>query len=132
MKSLKIILPVLIFFFSMSVLQAQTGPLPAEVVKAVKTGDAEALKPYLNAKVELLLPGKSGVYSQEQAHFILKDFFENNQVISFEVLHYGSRQSATFAIGEYKCAGERFRMYFLIKSNNNKRLIHQIRIEQQD
>lgn len=132
MKNLIKILPVIALLMTITFAQAQTGPLPSEVVKAVKSGDADALKPYLNNKVELLLPGESGVYSKEQAHFILKSFFEKNKVTSFEVLHHGTRQNATFAIGEYSCSADRYRMYFLVKSNNNQRLIHQIRIEKQD
>lgn len=132
MKNLIKFLPIIALLLTFTLAQAQTGPLPSEVVKAVKAGDAAALKPYLNNKVELLLPGESGVYSQEQAHFILKSFFEKNKVTSFEVLHHGTRQNATFAIGEYNSSNERFRIYFLVKSTNNQHLIHQIRIEKQD
>lgn len=132
MKNLKKLLPVLILFFSITMAGAQTSPLPAEVVSAVKKGDAMALKPYLNSKVELLLPGESGVYSQEQAHFVIKSFFKNNKVNSFQVLHHGTRQNATFAIGEYKCSNDKFRIYFLVKTTDDQKLIHQIRIEKQD
>jgi hypothetical protein len=132
MKNLKKLLPVLILLLSVTMADAQTGPLPAEVIKAVKKGDAMAINPYLNSKVELLLPGESGVYSQEQAHFVLKNFFENHKVTSFEVLHHGTRQNATFAIGEYNCSNEQYRIYFLVKTTDNQKLIHQIRIEKQD
>ncbi len=132
MKNLKKLLPVLIFLLSVTMTGAQTSPLPAEVVAAVKKGDAMAIKPFLNSKVELLLPGESGVYSREQAHFVLKNFFEKNKVTSFTVLHHGTRQNATFAIGEYNCSNDKYRIYFLIKTTDNQKLIHQIRIEKQD
>ena len=132
MKHLKKLLPVIILFLSVTITGAQTSPLPAEVVTAVKKGDAIAIKPFLNNKVELLLPGESGVYSQEQAHFVLKSFFENNKVTSFKVLHHGTRQNATFAIGEYNCSNDEYRIYFLVKITGDKKLIHQIRIEKQD
>ncbi len=132
MKNLKKILLLLILLLPVTFPRAQSNPLPAEVVKAVKKGDATAIKPYLNSKVELLLPEESGVYSQEQAHFVLKKFFETNKVNSFEVLHHGTRQNATFAIGEYNCTNDQYRIYFLVKTNDNQKLIHQIRIEKQD
>ncbi|MFW6352088.1 MAG: DUF4783 domain-containing protein, partial [Bacteroidota bacterium] len=113
MKNLKKILLLLILLLPVTFPRAQSNPLPAEVVKAVKKGDATAIKPYLNSKVELLLPEESGVYSQEQAHFVLKKFFETNKVNSFEVLHHGTRQNATFAIGEYNCTNDQYRIYFL-------------------
>lgn len=79
MKNLIKILPVIALLMTITFAQAQTGPLPSEVVKAVKSGDADSLKPYLNSKVELLLPGESGVYSKEQAHFILKSFLKKTK-----------------------------------------------------
>ena len=136
MKKIRQLLPFLVYFLALGCLHAQTAgkdPLPPKVVEAVKKGDAKALTPFLNDKIELVLPGKSGIYSREQAHFILKDFFSDNKVSAFHVLHYGSRQSATFAIGEYICTHERFRIYFLVKCPSDDRsLIHQIRIEKQE
>ncbi|MFO8000130.1 MAG: DUF4783 domain-containing protein [Marinilabilia sp.] len=109
-----------------------SGPLPETVVEAVKNGNASEINPFLNNKIELVIPGKSGVFSKEQAHFILKDFFKDNKVKSFEVLHHGTRQNATFAIGRYECSTDNFRMYFLVKNSDGKPVIHQIRIEKQD
>ncbi len=124
----------MLFLFSVNLTQAQNnnGPLPDKVVQAVKQGNAAGLSSYLNSRIELVLPGESGVFSKEQAHFILKNFFDKNKVTSFQVLHHGSRQNATFAIGQYKCPSENYRMYFLVKNSNNKPLIHQIRIEKQE
>jgi hypothetical protein len=135
MKNLKRLLPFSALLLSLTLAYAQktkNGPLPGKVVEAVKQGNAIELQPFLNPKIELILPGESGIYSKEQAHFILKDFFEENKVSSFLVLHHGTRQNATFAIGEYRCSNDRYRMYFLIKTVDKKQLIHQIRIEKQE
>lgn len=136
MKALKKILPLIMLLILLGNTQAQknqSGPLPTKVVQAVKNGDASGLNPFLNNKIELVLPGESGVFSKEQAHFILKDFFNDYKVSSFQVLHHGTRQKATFAIGQYNCSNEKYRMYFLVKNDdNNQSLIHQIRIEKQE
>ncbi|PWD97950.1 DUF4783 domain-containing protein [Marinilabilia rubra] len=136
MKHFKSIIIVLAIVFSLLPLNGQTNsnnsPLPPKVVEAVKKGNAAELKPFLNSRVELVLPEESGIYSKEQAHFILKSFFESHKVTSFRVLHHGTRQHATYAIGEYKCPQNQYRMYFLVKEVEGKPLIHQIRIEKQD
>jgi hypothetical protein len=132
---MKRLLPFSVLLLSLTLVNAQktnNSPLPAKVVEAVKKGNSTELQPFLNQQVELILPGESGIYSKEQAHFILKDFFEENKVSSFQVLHYGNRQNATFAIGEYRSSNDRYRMYFLIKTVEEKQLIHQIRIEKQE
>ncbi len=114
---------------------ARSTSLPDEVIEAMQQGDAGALSPFMNNRIELLLPGKSGVFSKEQARFIIKDFFEEHPVNSFQVLHQGARENSTFAIGRYTCRQGQYRVYFLIKSESgsiNEILIHQIRIEKQD
>lgn len=116
-------------------MQAQNNTLPQKVVKAMQKGDPVALSLFLNERVELLIPGKSGVFSKEQAHFILKKFFEEHPVTSFQILHHGARESSTFAIGRYNCSQGQYRVYFLVKNNSGQSaevLIHQIRIEKQD
>jgi hypothetical protein len=136
MKTLQQLLPFFVFLLVFGLSHAQSEkkePLPAKVVEAVKQGDISKLSPFLNDKIELVLPGESGIFSKEQAHFILRNFFKDNKVTSFQILHHGARQNATFAIGEYKCTNEQFRMYFLVKTTEDgKSLIHQIRIEKQE
>ena len=135
MKILKPLLLLVLFQVAIVSLNAQndgSSPLPQTVIQAVKKGNASEIDPFMNSKVELVIPGKSGVFSQEQAHFILKDFFKDNRVQSFEMLHHGTRQNATFAIGRYSCNNGTYRMYFLVKRSNDHSVIHQIRIEKQD
>jgi len=114
-------------------LQAQsTGTLPNEIIQATRDGDAFKLGEYFNAKIELVLPSNSGVYSKEQAQFMMKNFFSNYPPISFQIIHQGIRENATFAIGKYTHSKGQFRILFLAKTENNKTLIHQLRIELQD
>mgnify|MGYP006292295489 CR=1 FL=1 len=131
-KPILLLLIMLLVFMPLSAQEDQGSPLPASVVKAVEKGDAAAIDAFIDEKVELVIPGKSGVFSKEQAHFILKEFFKENQVQSFEMLHHGTRQNATFAIGRYTCTKEKYRMYFLVKNTEDQPVIHQIRIEKQD
>ena len=135
MKTLKLLPPLMVLLFTAISVNAQkdeTSLLPQTVIQAVKNGDASEIGAFMNNKIELVLPGKSGVFSRKQAHFILKDFFKDNHVQSFEMLHHATRQNATFAIGRYNCSNGTYRMYFLVKKSKDQSVIHQIRIEQQD
>ncbi len=105
--------------------------LPQGIVTATANGNAEKLASYFNNNIELVLPQKSGIFSRSQAQMILKDFFSNNPPSSFKIIHQGNRQNASFAIGNYKTGGDLYRFYLLTKNNNNKLLIHQLRIEKQ-
>ena len=130
-KVLKLLMLVLLI--SPTIVQAQSeGTLPSEITEATRNGDALELANYFNSKIELVLPSNSGIFSKQQAQFMMKDFFTAYPPISFQLIHQGVRENATFAIGKYSYAKGKFRFVFLTKNEGSKALIHQLRIEQQD
>jgi len=116
-------------FYGMSS-QAQNS-LPESVISATASGNARDLAANFNDNIELVLPQKSGIFSKSQAEMVLKEFFSKYPPASFKIIHQGSRQNASFAIGNYKTGNSFYRFYFLTKKTNNKVLIHQLRIERQ-
>ncbi len=111
---------------------AQSGSFPQALVKATQNGDASTLAGYFNDNIELVLPGKSGVYSRNQAEMVVRDFFETVAPQEFKIIHEGNRENASFVIGSLTGKSETFRVYFLTKNNEKKLVIHQLRIEKQD
>ncbi len=131
MKSINLTLAFLLII--LSIVQGQSkNSFPQGITTATQKGDASELAEYLNSKVELILPSKSGVFSKEQAQYMIKDFFENNSPTSFRIIHQGMRDNSSFAIGTYSCPKGQFRMQFLTKNVDSQTLIIQIRIEKQD
>lgn len=112
--------------------QAQSS-VPDAVVAATRSNDSRALASYFNDKIELIIPGKSGVFSSAQAEQVMKNFFASNPAGDFKIIHQGVRDNSSFAIGKYTSRnGESFRVYFLVKESGGGVLIHQLRIETQD
>jgi hypothetical protein len=134
MKTLKSILlgSALIFISFTSGMAQSEGKLSDAISHATRNGDAIALAAYFNSKIELVLPEKSGVFSKEQAQFLIKDFFDNHPPTSFQIIHEGERENATFAIGRYNYNKGQYRLLFLTKNNGNEIRIHQLRVEKQD
>ena len=89
------------------------------------------MKLYLNENIELVVLDNDNVYSKAQAQQIVSNFFSSFIPESFNVLHQGSNEGAKFVIGKLKTKNGTFRVYFLLKKNNNKEYIHQLRIEKQ-
>jgi len=118
-----------VFIAYCSPANAQNNSLPQGIITAVSGGNAEKLANYFNDNIELVIPQKSGIFSKSQAQMILKEFFTKNPPSSFKIIHQGSRQNASFAIGNYNSGNNFYRFYFLTKKTNNKLLIHQLRIE---
>ena len=124
-----VVVGLTVFIAYCSPTNAQNNSLPQGIVTAVSGGNAQKLANYFNDNIELVFPQKSGIYSKSQAQMILKEFFTKNPPSSFKIIHQGSRQNASFAIGNYSSGNNFYRFYFLTKKNNNKILIHQLRIE---
>ena len=91
---------------------------------ALRIGSAKELARYFNNMVELGFDGNKSSYSQTQAEFVLKDFFNKNTPTGFEIIHQGaSKEGLRYAIGKYTHKSGSFRVYMLIKQNKGIYLI---------
>jgi hypothetical protein len=99
------------------------------VIGALRSGNATELSSYFDENVELTLPDQSDSYSKAQAALILKDFFSNNGVKSFDVKHKGDNGGGQFCIGTLQTKSGNFRTTVFMKVKNNKDLVKEIRFQ---
>ena len=99
------------------------------VIMALRSGSANDLSIYLDDKVELTMPDQSDSYSKAQAVLILKDFFNNNDVKSFEVKHKGDGGGGQFCVGTLQTRSGNFRTTVFMKVKNNKEVVKEIRFQ---
>ena len=125
MKTFKLLLLSACIFCAIPMLDAQTVEVPNVILTALNNGDASQISNYLNSNVELFIENKNDVFSKVQATQIIADFFRKNHVASFQLLHKGNKDAASFAIGTLKTATGNFRLYVLTRKNE----IQQLRIE---
>ncbi len=112
---------------------AQTkGVIPKEIITAIRMGDVNKLSPWFNTSVQLIILEKENVYSRSQATMIMKDFFKKHPPKSFTIIHEGGKPKARFGIGLLKTSDQTYRIYLLIKPDNNKSVILQLRIEKEN
>lgn len=105
--------------------------IPEEILTSLKNGDSKTLSEYFNQNVELVVLENDNVYSKAQAQQIVNRFFDENTPESFTVIHQGGKEDAKYVIGNLKTNTGSFRIYFLLKTNDGKSYIHQLRIEKQ-
>ena len=105
--------------------------IPDEILISLENGDSKKLSQYFNQNVELVVLEDDNVYSKAQAQQIVSKFFNNNKPEKFTVIHQGGKEGAKYVIGNLKTNTGSFRIYFLLKSNDGKNYIHQLRIEKQ-
>jgi hypothetical protein len=125
MKSTRFFLFSLCLFCMVPVLQAQNSEVPGGIIVAIEAGNAGQLSSYLSDNVELVIGNQNDVFSRLQAASIIADFFHKNKVNSFQLLHKGNKDAASFAIGTLKTSTGIFRVYVLTRKNQ----IQQLRIE---
>ncbi|HEY3370993.1 MAG TPA: DUF4783 domain-containing protein [Prolixibacteraceae bacterium] len=105
--------------------------IPDEIVLSIQNGNVETLATYFNQNVELVVETHDDVFSKSQAKQIVAEFFKANKPKQFTIIHQGGKEGARYAIGSLITSTGTFRVYFLLKSNDNTSYIHQLRIEKQ-
>ncbi len=108
---------------------AQSPDIPTAITNALGQGDASGLSAYFNDNVELVVDNRNDIFSKQQSHGILTDFFRKNRVDSFNVLHKGERGMSCFIIGTLATDLATYRVYVLTRKNENQHFIQQLRIE---
>jgi hypothetical protein len=129
MKTIKLFLITTILLCSASFVSAQSVEVPYDIISALNDGDANMLSGFLNANVELVIDNKNDVFSKQQATGIVSDFFRKNRTGSFQLLHKGTKDAASFAIGTLKTSSGNFRVYVLTRKVGGQTVIQQLRIE---
>jgi len=100
------------------------------IVKSISSGNAKELAKFFSSNIDLTLPDFEGMYSQNQAEIIVKEFFAKNPPKKFTVIHKGaSKDNSQFTIGKLETEKNKFRVMFLLKKVGEKFQIHQLRFE---
>jgi len=100
-----------------------------EVVAAVKSGNAAQIARFFDNTVEISMPDKSNSYSKSQAEIILKDFFANNPVKSFDVIHKGQNAGSQYCIGTLVTKTRSFRTTLYMKQKGDLQVLQELRFE---
>ena len=100
-----------------------------EVINAIKNGSVSQLSKYLDNTIEITFTDKSNTYSKSQAELVLKDFFNNNEVKGFELMHKGDNTNAQFLIGTLETKNGEYRTTIYMKQKGDKQLLQELRFE---
>ena len=99
------------------------------VIGALKAGKANDLGKYMDDNIEIGLPDKSNTYSKAQAILVLKDFFDNNEVKSFEVKHKGDQSGGQYCVGTLQTKSGNYRTTVFMKIKADKDYMKAIRFQ---
>jgi len=120
-----LVLAMLMCFFSSFI--AKTGI--DEVIAAMRSGNAALAAKYFDNTVDIGMPDKTNSYSKSQAELVLKDFFINNPVKSFEIIHKGENAGSQFCIGTLSTKNGSFRTTIFMKQKGEGQVLQELRFE---
>jgi len=124
----KLIAIILLFFGGEALAQKKTNiPKPLEL--AIKKGDYRVISSYFNTNVELSVLGVDNIYSQSQAKYVLKKFFEENETRNFIVDHQGNKINTSHFAGTLTTEKGKYKVIILLKDNQQGTKLHQLKIE---
>ena len=100
-----------------------------DVIVAMKTGNAAIVAKYFDTNVDISMPDKSNSYSKSQGELVLKDFFTNNPVKSFEIIHKGENAGSQYCIGTLQTKNGTYRTTIFMKQKGDSQVLQELRFE---
>ena len=120
-----LVLIILTYFFSPFI--AKTGI--DEVIAAMRSGNSALVAKYFDNMVVIGIPDKTNSYSKSQAELVIKDFFTNNPVKNFEIIHKGENAGSQFCIGTLYTKNGSFRTTIFMKQKGDGQVLQELRFE---
>jgi Domain of unknown function (DUF4783) len=100
-----------------------------DIISGIKAGNASSVSKYFDNTVEISLAGKSNNYSKSQGEAVLRDFFANNTVKSFSVVHQGDAGGSQFLIGTLITTKGTYRTTVNLKQKGDKQMLQEIKFD---
>ena len=100
-----------------------------KVVSAISSSDASALAGHFNSTVEVTVPGEDNSFSDQQATFVMKNFFAKYPVKSVELMHQGNSGATYYATASTATAKGNFDTNIFLKKIGDSFKVTVIRFE---
>lgn len=101
----------------------------ANVISALNKGNVDGLSHYFDNMIEINLPSNANSYSKSQAVVILKDFFSNNEVKSFKLIHKGNSEGSSYGIGSLVTNHGTYRTTFFFHQKGDSFVLQALHFE---
>jgi len=111
----------------------ETRPIFADVQRGIATGNISLFSPHFHSQVHITLRGgDSGLYSANQAYYLLQNYFHERRPVSFVFTTYGDADSTPYATGSaaFNSRGTRqhIQIYVALAASGDRWVITHINI----
>ena len=120
-----LVLAILMSFFSSFIVKTGID----EVIAAMRSGNSGLVAKHFDNMVDISMPDKTNSYNKSQGESVLKDFFTNNPVKNFEIIHKGENAGSQFCIGTLLTKNGSFRTTIFMKQKGDGQVLQELRFE---
>jgi len=119
-------LSVIMILASFTIPQSDTD----EIVKGLKSGNAEQVSAYFDNYLDLTLPGKEEIKNigKNQASITIQAFFSENTVKGFDLTSQRESGVMMYITGKLQTKNKAFNVTLLLKNKDGKHQITSVRI----
>ncbi len=101
-----------------------------QVEIAVQNGDASAISQMIKGSADITIREEEGTYTNTQAEFVLKSFFQKNPPKMAKLMHKGMSNNMVYSIGTYTTTSNtNLRLYVLLKQDTGRYYLQELRFE---
>ena len=120
-----LVLTIITYLFSSFIVKTGID----DVIAAMRSGNAGLVAKYFDNMVDISTPDKTNSYSKSQGELVLKDFFTNNPIKNFEIIHKGENAGSQFCIGTLLTKNGSFRTTIFMKQKGDGQVLQELRFE---
>lgn len=129
MKRLYTFLILLCMYLGISVSYAQDDVF-RQIESAVQSGDATVISQMIKGTADITIGEEEGTYTNTQAEFVLKSFFQKTPPRTAKLMHRGTSNNMVYSIGTYTSTNNTsMRLYILLKQDSGRYYLQELRFE---
>lgn len=129
MKKLFIFLIGLCMYLGMTPSYAQDDVF-RQIENAVQNADVFAISQMIKGNADITIGEEEGTYTNTQAEFVLKSFFQKNPPKMAKLMHKGTSNNMVYSIGTYTTTNNiNMRLYVLLKQDTGRYYLQELRFE---
>jgi len=127
-KEMHRLITILLIGFSF-VLPMKAQTVPAKLIEAMKSGEADKVAQFFHQSLELTILEKDYMASKNQATRIMANFFKEHTPKGFTISFEGTKEKSKYAIGDLTTSEGEFRINMFFMNKEGNRLIYYLSIE---
>ena len=100
------------------------------LILSLEIKNGEEISKYFNSESEIIIDNKSHKGNRYQQSKILDEFYSDNNINNFNIIHQGdSENNIIYILAEYSSNNDLYKILLILKNKNNSYIIEKFKID---